>query len=59
MSEKPTRLTTRNTVPRLVLIFGCRSARDMVKALTVNELTEAFRAAATIAATKGRPIPSP
>ena len=36
------RPTTRNTVPRLILIIGWRCARDMVKALTVEGIDEAF-----------------
>lgn len=42
--------TTRNTVPRLILILGCRCAGDMLKALTLDEIDATFaRAVARIA----------
>lgn len=47
------RLTPRNTVPRLILICGVRCARDMVKALTVEGIDEAFRDMRTRVALKG------
>ena len=44
--------TTRNTVPRLILIFGVQTARDMIKALTLADLDAAFSRAVDRAISK-------
>lgn len=49
--------TARNTTPRLILIFGCRSAGDMIKVLALGELDRAFNRALRVAARRGRRQP--
>lgn len=52
--KRPT--TPRNTVPRIILIFGSRSAADMLKALTLDDLDATFARALARAATKGKQL---
>ncbi len=44
--------TDRNTVPRLILIFGARSAADMIKAMPLDDVDTTFARAVARAATK-------